>query len=223
MGQLIISRFTARYGSCRRLPRRHAVLRSALLVIALGRALAQAPPTQKEITEGYLPYHHLLVEDFPISDADRSPEGMYTYGFRHYSYRYVTVRKDGGFSARVTEWSVRCGFDRNKSWRKSWFKSFNEILPHEQGHLDISILYSTRLAHTKLDRLPTGEGESVQAAADNLKTNLDALVARTSKEAQAEQDVYDTETSHGANRAKQREWTSTIQKRLKEVGIKYSN
>jgi len=193
----------------------------ALLVLAPALAVAQAPPNQKEIINGYLPYHRLVAEDFSVSDTDRSPQGMYTYGFRHYNYRGVTVSKDGHFSARVTEWIVRCGFDRNRSWRKSWFKAFNEMLPHEQGHLDISVLHSTRLARMSLDKLPVGEGESAQAAANNLKSKLEALVERTSKEAQAEQDVYDAATSHGANQSKQREWTAAIQKRLKKAGIGY--
>ena len=144
---------------------------------------------------------------------------MFTYGFRHYNYRCITVRKGGGFSARITQWIVRYGFDRNKSWRKSWFKSFSEILPHEQGHLDISALHSVRLARTSLDRLPTGEGETSEAAIENVKKNLEALVERTSKESQAEQDAYDAATSHGGNPSKQQEWTTTLQGRLKGAGI----
>jgi hypothetical protein len=186
--------------------------------MAPGWASAQTAPTQEEIAAGYLPYHHLIVDDFPVLDTDPSPEGMYTYGFRHYNYRGVTVPKGGGFSTRVTEWIVRCGFDRNKSWRKSWFKAFSEILPHEQGHLDISVLHSLQLATISIDKLPTGEGRTATEAAESLKRHLEALVAETSKKAQAEQDAYDAATSHGANLSKQRQWTTTIQERLKEAG-----
>jgi hypothetical protein len=186
-----------------------------------GLTLGQNPPTHKETIEGYLPYRRLTGNDFPVRDTDPSSHGMYTSGFRHYDYRAVTVRANGRFLSRVTDWTVRAGFNRNKSWRKSWFQSLNDALPHEQGHLDISVLHSARPARTSLDKLPTGEGVTEKAAEDDLKKNLQALVRRVTKEAQSEQDAYDAAASHGANRTKQREWTANIKRRLQSAGIKY--
>jgi hypothetical protein len=187
-----------------------------------GVAQAQLPPTQQEIAQGYLPYRRLTAADFPVRDNVPSPHGMYTYGFRHYNYRSLTERgPDGRFSARVTEWVVRAGFNQNKSWRKSWFKRVDELLPHEQGHLDISLLHSVPFARMSLDKLPTGEGATAKAAADDLKKNLEALLQRVTKGAQAEQDAYDAATSHGENRARQQEWTAKINRRLREAGIRY--
>jgi uncharacterized protein DUF922 len=212
---------TARGGTDGRLALVHTVLALALVAMVPGSAIAQLPPTQKEIADGYLPYHRLVVQDFPINDTDHSPRVVVTYGFCHYACRSVTVRKDDHFSARVTKWVVRSGFDRNRSWRKGWFKSFNEILPHEQGHLDITILHCRRLARMNLDELPVGQGNSAQAAAANLKKGVEALFEQTIKEGQAEQDAYDAATSGGANQSKQREWTATIRERLKKAGIAY--
>ena len=134
--------------------------------------LYDTPEWKKEIANGCLPYHRLVAEDFPINDAGYLPHGMFTSGFRHYNYQWVTVPKGGRFSARVTEWNVRFGFDRNKSWRRNGFKLVEETLPHEQGHLDISVLHSKRFAQTSLDQLPVGEGESAPAAANDLKKNF---------------------------------------------------
>ena len=179
------------------------------------------PQWKKEIANGYLPYHRLVAEDFSINDADHLPHGMFTSGFRHYNYHWVTVPKDGRVSVRVTEWNVRYGFDRNKSWRRNGFKLVDETLPHEQGHLDISVLHSTRFARASLDQLPVGEGENAQMAANDLKKKLQALVERVGKEAQVEQDEYDAATSHGANQSSQRQWTAAIQQRLKQAGISF--
>jgi hypothetical protein len=199
-----------------------------VFVLLLGAALPlraqqsyDTPEWKKEIANGCLPYHRLVVEDFPINDAGFVPLEMFTSGFRHYTYQCVMVPKKGRFSARVTRWNVRFGFDRNKSWRRSSFKLVDETLPHEQGHLDISVLHSKRFARTGLDQLPVGEGESAPAAANDLKNKLQALVQRVSKETQAEQNTYDAGTSHGTNQSRQREWTAAIQQRLKQAGISF--
>jgi hypothetical protein len=197
-----------------------ALLMGAALPLR-GQQSYDTPEWEKEIANGYLPYHRLVADDFPINEAANLPHGMFTSGFRHYNYHWVTVSKDGRVSARVTEWNVRYGFDRNKSWRRNGFKAVDETLPHEQGHLDISVLHSIRFARTSLDQLPVGEGESAQAAANDLKNKLQALVERVGKEAQAEQDEYDAATSHGANQSSQRQWTAAIQQRLKQAGISF--
>jgi len=221
MRQFILCRLTARGGTDRRLALFYAALTLALAAMVPGLAIAQLPPTQKQIADGVLPYHRLVVQDFLINDTDHSPRVAVTYGFCHYACRSVTVRNDEHFSARVTKWVVRSGFNRNRSWRKSWFKSFSEILPHEQGHLDISILHCRRLARMNLDELPIGQGNSAQAATANLMKAVEALFEQRMKAGQAEQDAYDAATSEGANQSKQREWTATIRERLKKAGIAY--
>ena len=113
------------------------------------------PEWRKEISQGYLPYQRLLRSDFPIVNEANSKWAMYTTGFFHNNYRYKCQGEDR-VVARITEWKVRSGFNRNKSWRKSWFKDVERLLPHEQGHLDINELHSRRLARIGLDQLPTG-------------------------------------------------------------------
>lgn len=190
---------------------------------AVSKPLAyDTPEWRKEISHGYLPYHRLARTDFPINDQTNSRYAMYTAGFFHYNYRYQ-CHGEGRSVARITEWRVRSGFNRNKSWRKSWFKDVERLLAHEQGHLDINELHSRRLARMNLDDLPIGKGETSEKAIDDLKSKLKAFAAKVSKDDQAEQDSYDAETSHGTNKSRQLAATAAIQRRLKEAGISYGD
>ena|SRR6516162_552556 len=188
-----------------------------------GQAIHEAPPWKEEMAKGYFPYHRLAVGDFPINDAVHpgNEMGMYTMGFIHYRFKGHWIMQNGHVLDRVTEWLVWSGFNRNKSWRKSWFKPVKEALPHEQGHLDISELHGRHLAEMPLDKLPLGEGANPQAASADLGRKLQALAERVTKEAQREQDRYDAETAHGKNVSKQRDWSAAIQARLKRAGIHF--
>jgi hypothetical protein len=190
---------------------------------AIGESIAyDTPEWQKEIAHGCLPYHRLVRDDFPIDDKAHSRFAMYTTGFFHYHYKYVCSGEEHHVIARITEWKVRSGFNRNKSSRKSWFKFVERLLPHEQGHLDLNELHSRRVAQMELGELPAGEGETSAQALQDLQTKLKALSNRTSKDGQAEQDAYDTETAHGTNKPRQLAATAAIQKRLKQAGITYA-
>lgn len=181
------------------------------------------PAWKKEIAHGCLPYHRLVRADFPVNDKAQHQYAMYTSGFFHYNYISHWATQNGHAIARITNWSLRSGFDRNASSRKSWFKYVERLLPHEQGHLDINELYSRRLANMKLDKLPIGEGANAGEAADNLRIKLKALAAKVSRDDQTEQDAYDARTAHGTNQSKQLAATAAIQKRLKQAGITYAN
>jgi len=178
---------------------------------------------QKEMATGYLPYRRLVPGDFPIDDRAHRENGIYTAGFFHYTYIHYCIAGLGPVVVRVTDWVVRSGFDRNKSSRKSWFRSAEKFLEHEQGHLDINELHSRMLGNISLSDLPQGEGKTCQEAETDLEEKLSLLAARYSREAQAEQDRYDMETGHGNNEAKQREATATIKTRLKKAGITYAH
>jgi len=188
-------------------------------------AIHGAPPWKEEIAKGYLPYHRLTVSDFPIND--RGPDGghpgygMYTYAFIHWRPEHQWIMQNGLVLDRITEWLVWSGFDRNKSWRKSWYKPVKETLPHEQGHLDIWELHLRPLTEMPLDKLPVGEGVDPQAASADLWRKLVALAERVVEEGKREQERYDLETAHGKNVSKQREWSAAIQARLKRAGIHF--
>src|SRR5207237_10390362 len=124
-------------------------------------------------------------------------------------------------TAKVTELIVRSGYDRNKSWRRRSFDAVQSILAHEQGHLDINELHADEFKKLRPSELPAGIGLSGPAAMEDLRQKVQALAARILKESQAEQDLYDAETNHGAIGSQQLRWTAALQKRLKDAKIAY--
>jgi hypothetical protein len=191
------------------------------LISSRADAFGSPPSWSEEVAKGYFPYHRLIAADFPINDSVHPENAIYTRGYVRFRYNFHWTKQNGHVIARITDWSVWSGFDRNKSSRKSWFKKVEEALPHEQGHLGISELHSKRFAETPIDKLPVGEGSSGKDAATDLQRKMNALTERISAEAQAEQDRYDGRTSHGRDAAKQREWSADIQSRLRRVGIRF--
>jgi len=184
-------------------------------------ALGNPPSWNEEMAKGHFPYHRLTAADFPINDKIYPQYAMHSHPFFQLTYNEHWIEQDGHAVARITDWTVWSGFDRTKSSRKSWFKNVQALLPHEQGHLDINELFSKHLADTPLDNLPIGEGSTGKEAEADLKRKMELLAERISAEAKAEQDRYDTETNHGKNAAKQREWTATIQARKQRAGIHF--
>jgi hypothetical protein len=174
-----------------------------------------------ENAKGHFPYHRLVASDFPINDKAHPKYAMHTNGFFQFYYHEHWIENNGHAVARITDWTVWSGFDRNKSSRKSWFKEVDRLLPHEQRHLDINELFSKRLADMPIDKLPIGEGNTGPEAEADLKRKMDALSDRIGAEEKVEQDRYDAETNHGANAAKQREWSASIQARLQKAGIHF--
>src|SRR5262249_32668991 len=149
------------------------------------------------MAKGYYPYHKLTAADFPINDTVYRQFAMHTVGFFHWTCRGQWIDNNGHAIARVAEWRVWSGFDRNKSSRKSWLTHIAETLQHEQIHLDIVELHIKRLADTPIDKLPIGEGTNGSEAKTDLTRKMKSLGNRVAAEAQAEQDRYDAETNHG--------------------------
>jgi len=186
-------------------------------------ALGNPPSWTEEMAKGRFPYHRLTAADFPINDAVHKEYAMHTEGFFWYHYNERWTENGGHAIARITDWNVWSGFERDKSSRKSWLRKdqVERTLPHEQGHLDINELFSKRLADTPLEKLPTGEGNSGKEAEADLARKMKAKADRLAAEEKVEQERYDAETNHGANAAKQQAWTAAIQTRLQHAGIHY--
>jgi len=174
-----------------------------------------------EAAKGHFPYHKLTASDFPIDHSAHPEFGMHTRGCFQFHYHDKSTEHNGRYVARITDWIVWSGFDRNKSSRKSWFKKVTETLPHEQGHLDLSELHSKALADTSIDKLPVGEGATAKEAEADLQRKMTAFSHRVSAENQTEQDRYDGETDHGRNTAKQQKWSAAIHDRLQRAGIHF--
>jgi hypothetical protein len=173
---------------------------------------------KRDISDGYLPYGKLAYEQFPVSDGYPTPHLIQTTGFLHYSFRAQIVQQEGRFLARISEISVRSGFDQNRSWKKTSFTEKKALLAHEQGHLDINELHAADFSRAKK---PDGLGANPKAALEDLSAKLEAISDACGDQARLEQDKYDVETKHGAEPVKQKEWFDAIRKRFASLGIDY--
>jgi len=97
-----------------------------------------------------------------------------------------------------------------ESWVKSDEKS-DDLLRHEQGHFDIAEVYARKF-RKKLKE----EGKEICKSKDP-KTEIDNRFNDIEEEWGATADKYDSETKHGADRDKQKEWDEKIQKCLDEL------
>jgi len=134
---------------------------ATLAIVALAAPIAgdnyNSPEWKDEIAHGFLPYRKLTFDDFPIANGVPTPHLMHTEGFLHYSYRATWTSDGQTATARVSQISIRSGFDQNKSWQQSGITESKALLAHEQGHLDISELHAYDFRKAPL---PTGSGRS---------------------------------------------------------------
>src|ERR1700682_3785867 len=93
---------------------------AAFLLISLTHVVrAQQPspspfPTWKdEIAKGYLPYHQLTVQDFPVNDEAHPKMAYWIQPFVHPFCHYDLKPASNRFVyAYVTDWIVFSGFDK---------------------------------------------------------------------------------------------------------------
>lgn len=105
---------------------------------------------------------------------------------------------------------VVASFDKSKSWKKA---QSEELLRHEKGHFDIAEIYA-RLLRKKLNKK--------RFTVMGFYKDVSRIYDITLKELASYHDLYDEETDHSANEAKQNEWNEIIAVKLKSLK-KYSN
>lgn len=177
-------------------------------------ALGETGGQKREVDQ--VPYKQLTAADFRIDDRAHPEVAIYTEGFMRYRYK-ADVQSDGKtYTAKVAEWKVESGFDRGLSSRKSWLMNIESILPHEQGHQDINEIWARTLAKSEL---PTGEGPTDKAAWQDLDRKLQRLADEIGEQDRREQMAYDRETLNGRIVFAQRQWTTSLQKRMAALGI----
>ncbi|MCP4341394.1 MAG: hypothetical protein GY799_21565 [Desulfobulbaceae bacterium] len=102
------------------------------------------------------------------------------------------------------------------------------LLQHEQTHFDITAARAleTQAALRRLiesfnpEVIACGKKKALQNAKNLLKKNSKKLTKLYNKQWKAhndEQDIYDTETTHGAKAPKQEVWTQQVEKRLDKL------
>lgn len=114
-----------------------------------------------------------------------------------------------GISYKITNgkfiYDLDCSFSKSRSWG---LLKTSYILAHEQGHFDITEIY-TRKLHQRL--------QQYQFNRKTFKHDLTVIYEKIVKEKEAFQNRYDTETSHSRLKGKQNEWLDKIDLMLEET------
>ena len=138
----------------------------------------------------------LTWTDFKGSPVSTAPNAALTSTSILINYQY----NDDSF-----QFNLNCVFYPHKSWTK--VKSGN-ILAHEQGHFDISQLYTRKLFKA------LKEYKFRPATVDR---DVQEIYQRITNEQADYQKLYDTETNYSRNAAGQEEWVKRIEQELKET------
>jgi hypothetical protein len=193
---------------------RNLVAVAVLLLITLAQTVcAQEPspspspfPTWKdEIAKGYLPYHQLTAQDFPINDEAHPKAAFWLQPFAHQFWHCVLKPASNGFVyAYVTDWIVFSGFDKNLSSRNSKFREIKTFLPYMQALFDISELHARKYAALKPGELPSGQGETFEKARAQLDDRLQAMFQTRAWESQKE--TVNLALNQGQNQRRCENW-----------------
>lgn len=105
------------------------------------------------------------------------------------------------------EVTVTSYFTKSKSWVKEEKKS-DHLLVHEQLHFDIAEIYARKF------RKAVKESKLKKS---NIKNKFEDISSRIGRELTEYQSLYDNETNHHINQAKQTEWNEKVAKQLEEL------
>ncbi|ULQ50641.1 DUF922 domain-containing protein [Flavihumibacter fluvii] len=110
----------------------------------------------------------------------------------------TSILIDFNYDNTTLKYHLSCVFYPEKSWTKV---SSSHILGHEQGHFDISELY-TRKLHKALSEY--------SFRANTVDKDIKAIYERIAREQSAYQALYDQQTNYSRNTQKQEEWQGQI-------------
>lgn len=105
--------------------------------------------------------------------------------------------KNGELSYQIT-----CNFAKQRSWGSL---KTEYILAHEQGHFDITEIYARKLNQMLQD---------YQLNRSTFQKDINAIYEKVVKGKEDMQQVYDGQTDHSRNKAKQQEWLNRIEQLL---------
>lgn len=134
--------------------------------------------------------------DFKGSPVQTAPNAALTSTSILINYRY---------DDESLQFNLNCVFYPHKSWTKVNTKN---ILAHEQGHFDISQLFTRRLYK---------ELNSYRFRATTVDKDIQAIYQRITNEQAAYQNLYDRETNYSRDAAAQESWNTRIEKELEET------
>lgn len=134
--------------------------------------------------------------DFKAAPVQTAPNAALTSTSILINYRY---------DDESLQFHLNCVFYPHKSWTKV---KTSHILAHEQGHFDISQLYTRKLYQ---------ELKAYKFREETVDKDIQSIYQRITQEQAAYQQLYDTETNYSRNSAGQANWSQRIEKELKET------
>ena len=180
-------------------------MRLFLFASALLLALASFTPLPKP---DQLPYD----PDRPLTWDDFRPRAMLPIlGYKAYTWSGIAIdlsSDDTGIHVNTYSYFVP-----SESWVEK-DAGTPELLRHEQGHFDLTELY-TRELRTLLE--PYQNMDVSKFVRGDGQDSVQRLYDETFDRMNAEQERYDKETEHSVNREKQQMWDADIARRLRET------
>jgi hypothetical protein len=137
-------------------------------------------------------------------DPGNSPYYAWTAWTTRYNLHTIPLHN----GVRVTGITLHCFLDEERSWAKK-DKVTDELLLHEQGHLDIGYIAALEFKKKVMTMSEFGK---------NYKEEIRGIYRRTDDEFQKMQHLYDKETDHFKNKQKQLEWNNKIRDML--IGLR---
>ena len=117
----------------------------------------------------------------------------------------TAINVEFGFSKKGMTYSIKCRFDKNKSWVRV---KNDLVLGHEQGHFDIAELHARKL------------NKALKEYKFNSKTvsdDVNRIYENTMKDHHQFQSEYDQQTDFSRKVEKQVEWLGKINNELKSL------
>lgn len=124
-----------------------------------------------------------------------------------YQLTAAVERFGGRWRARVATLAVTAAMERDRSWAVPDLRTPAGLL-HEQRHFDLTELYRRLLAHSLQELVASGP--SPDAALQNLLAAAEGVFRAVSERQSQAQALYERETDHGRNTARQEEWDQKI-------------
>ena len=152
--------------------------------------------TPKE--EDYIPWHNerkLTWEDFLATSPANTSDAALTTTYVGFSF---SKNRD------VINYKIECKFQKSKSWGRV---KTEYILKHEQGHFDIAEIFARKLNKEIKEYL----------SKSNNHEGMNPIYSKLMQEKRDMQSLYDSESNHSINKAKQAEWNEKIEDLLDEL------
>lgn len=144
------------------------------------------------------------TEDYQLNWADfkgRPDKNSNYEALTYSSIGFYTEYKDNKLIIHAN-----CDFDKSKSWVKKGNEKNAQLLKHEQGHFDLTEIYTRKLRQA-----------FSEVKDDIAQKKVQSVFEKNQKEYNIIQKKYDTETKNGTIADQQEIWNEYIIKQLEEL------